>query len=414
MNQPTGAVAANLPRGFLLLVAAMVAISPIAIDAYLPAMPTMALDFGVGIVEVNHTLSLYLVGFALGQLLGGPISDQIGRKRVAVFGLVAFILTTVVIVFSTRIEHVQALRLVQAIGGGLCAVVCMPMVRDAYPAREAVRKFPIVFMVMLIAPLLAPMIGSLLLPLGWQSIFVFLGLYGAFALLAFTRIPETAPNPGRHIRWRGILPQYVEVLTRRIQGRPVPLMYILGNASISCLMFVFITNSSFIYLEYFDVGEAMFPFYFGANVLSMLGFTVLASRLIRRISPALLFRIGRGVQLLFFTAFAALVFGADEIPLSLFTPLLALSMGVNGLIGPAVSGLYLTRFKRLVGSASSLMGISVFLMGGLLGALSGFLHDGTLRPMLYTMIGGIVVGNLIVLAIPRPNGALEEDHADGY
>ncbi len=123
------------------------------------------------------------------------------------------------------------------------------------------RKFPIVFVVMLIAPLLAPMIGSLLLPLGWESIFVFLGLYGVFALIAFTRIPETAPNPGRHIRWHAILPQYVSVLTRRIQGRPVPLMYILGNACMSCLMFVFITNSSFIYLEYFAVGEAMFPFY---------------------------------------------------------------------------------------------------------------------------------------------------------
>ena len=404
----------NLPRGFLLLVAAMVAISPLAIDVYLPAMPTMALDFGVGIVEVNYTLSLYLVGFAFGQLFGGPISDQIGRKRVAVSGLVVFILTTAVILFSTRIEHVQALRLVQAIGGGLCAVVCMPMVRDAYPAREAVRKFPIVFMVMLIAPLVAPLIGSLMLPLGWQSIFAFLGLYGVFALLAFTRIPETAPEPERRIRWRGILPQYVRVLTRRIQGRPVPLMYILGNASISCLMFVFITNSSFIYLEYFDVGELQFPLYFGANVLSMLLFTVLASRLIRRVSPYLLYRLGRGIQLVFFAGLATLVLVAEEIPVLLFTPLLAISMGVNGLIGPAVSGLYLTQFKRLVGSASSLMGITMFLMGGLLGAFSGFLHDGTLKPMVYTMIGSIVVGNLILLGIPRPDGNALDEVADGY
>ena len=414
MSAPEGGVAAGLPRGFLLLVAAMVAISPLAIDAYLPAMPTMALDFGVGIVEVNHTLSLYLVGFAFGQLLGGPISDQIGRKPVAVFGLLAFILTTAVIVFSTRIEHVQALRLVQAIGGGLCAVVCMPMVRDAYPAREAVRKFPIVFMVMLIAPLVAPLIGSLMLPLGWESIFVFLGLYGVFALLAFSRIPETAPNPEHRIRWRGILPQYTAVLTRRVQGRPVPLMYILGNACIACLMFVFITNSSFIYLEYFDVGELQFPFYFGANVLSMLLFTVLASRLIRRLPPYLLFRLGRGIQLVFFIALATLVLVADEIPVLLFTPLLAISMGVNGLIGPAVSGLYLTQFKRLVGSASSLMGITMFLIGGVLGAFSGFLHDGTLKPMIYTMIAAIVVGNLILSGIPRPERAVDDDAAEGY
>ena len=414
MSTPNDGPAVDLPRGFLLIVAAMVAITPLAIDVYLPAMPTMAADFGVGIVEVNHTLSLYLVGFALGQFLGGPVSDQIGRRRVAVPGLLVFVVTTALIVFSTRIEHVQILRVVQAFGGGLCAVICMPMVRDAYPAREAVRKFPIVFMVMLIAPLVAPLIGSLMLPLGWESIFIVLDLYGVFALLAFTRIPETLANPARRIRPREILPQYLAVVTRRIQGRPVPLMYILGNACISCVMMVFITNSSFIYLEYFDVGEARFPYYFGANVLSMLLFTLLASRLIRRVAPYALYRVGRGVQLVFFAALAVLVLTQDDIPVFLFTPLLAISVGVNGLIGPAVSGLYLTRFKRLVGSASSLMGITMFFMGGVLGALSGFAHDGTMKPMIYTMIGAILVGNLILIGIPRPEGSIEDGVEEGY
>ncbi len=406
--------AAARPRGFLVLIAAMVAITPFAIDTYLPAMPAMALEFGVSIVEVNHTLSLFLVGFAFGQLLGGPISDQIGRKGVGLFGLLMYLAATALIILSFRIEQVQALRVLQAFGGGLCGVVCMPMVRDSYPPREAVRKFPIVMMVMLLAPLVAPMIGSLMLPLGWKSIFAFLGLYGLLALVAFSRIPETAPNAGGKIRWGRILPQYVAVITRRIDGKPIPLMYILGNGFVTSLMLVFITNASFMYLEYFDVGEAMFPFYFGANVVSMLFFTLLSSRLIRRVAPFTLFRAGRGVQLLFFMALAGLVLSVEEIPVLLFTPLLALCMGMNGLIGPAVSGLYLTQFKRLVGSASSLMGITMFLMGGILGAISGVFHDGTLEPMIYTMIGSIIIGNLILLGIPKPAGVLGEEDTHDY
>lgn len=406
--------AAPRPRGFLVLIAAMVAITPFAIDTYLPAMPAMASEFGVSIVEVNYTLSLYLVGFALGQLLGGPISDQIGRKRVGLVGLLIYLVTTALIIFAFQIEQVQALRVLQAFGGGLCGVICMPMVRDSYPPREAVRKFPIVMMVMLLAPLVAPMFGSLMLPLGWESIFVFLGLYGLLALLAFSRIPETAPNVGGRIGWGRILPQYIAVLTRRIGGQRVPLMYILGNGFVTSLMLVFITNASFLYLEYFEVGEAMFPFYFGANVVSMLFFTLLSSRLIRRVAPFTLFRAGRAVQLLFFALLATLVLGAEQIPVLVFTPLLALSIGINGLIGPAVSGLYLTQFKRLVGSASSLMGITMFLMGGILGAISGVFHDGTLKPMIYTMIGAIIVGNLILMGIPRPKGVIGEEDTQGY
>lgn len=413
MNMPAHKIE-GLPRGFLVLVAAMVAITPFAIDTYLPAMPQMAVNFGVAIVQVNHTLSLYLVGFAVGQLLGGPISDQVGRKRVGLVGLLVFIAATLAIIFSLTIGQVQALRVVQAFGGGLCGVVCMPMVRDAYEPRVAVRKFPLVMMVMLLAPLVAPLLGSLMLPLGWKSIFVFLGSYGLLALTAFSRIPETSPAAGGRIRLSRVMPQYVAVIRRRIEGRPLPLMYIVGNGLVTSTMFVFITNASFMYIEYFKVGEAMFPFYFGANVVSMLFFTLLASRLIRRIAPFALFRTGRAIQLLLFTALASVVLSMQDVPVALFTPLLAISMGINGLIGPAVSGLYLTQFKRLVGSASSLMGITVFLMGGLLGAVSGVLHDGTLRPIIYTMLGAILIGNVVLLGIPKPSGAFVEEDTGDY
>lgn len=413
MNMPAHKIE-GLPRGFLVLVAAMVAITPFAIDTYLPAMPQMAVNFGVAIVQVNHTLSLYLVGFAVGQLLGGPISDQVGRKRVGLVGLLVFIAATLAIIFSLTIGQVQALRVVQAFGGGLCGVVCMPMVRDAYEPRVAVRKFPLVMMVMLLAPLVAPLLGSLMLPLGWKSIFVFLGSYGLLALTAFSRIPETSPAAGGRIRLSRVMPQYVAVIRRRIEGRPLPLMYIVGNGLVTSTMFVFITNASFMYIEYFKVGEAMFPFYFGANVVSMLFFTLLASRLIRRIAPFALFRTGRAIQLLLFTALASVVLSMQDVPVALFTPLLAISMGINGLIGPAVSGLYLTQFKRLVGSASSLMGITVFLMGGLLGAVSGVLHDGTLRPIIYTMLGAILIGNVVLLGIPKPSGAFAEEDTGDY
>ncbi len=400
-NIPIPARVDGLPGYFIVFVAAMVAIGPFAIDTYLPAMPDMAVAFGVDIVAINATLSTYLLGFAVGQLLGGPISDQIGRRKVGMLGLAVFCVTSVAIAWADNISQVLWLRVLQAIGGGFATVICMAMVRDAYEPQEAAKRFPMVMLVMLSAPLFAPAIGSALLVFGWASIFVFLALYSLLIAALFATVPETATAATGKLRWANILPQYAAVITRRVEGRLIPLRYIFTQGLLFSSTFVFITNSPFIYLEYYSVDEALFALYFGANIVTMMLFTSITTRLIHHYSPHQLFRCGRAIQ---FTAIFSLAVAVTFFDLSLwvFTGMLALVIGPSSMNNPSIQGLYLFHFDRLSGSATSLMSVAVFLFGSLLGLASGLFYDGSLRPIVYTMLGGLIAANLIALTIPAP------------
>ncbi|MEM1436564.1 MAG: multidrug effflux MFS transporter [Pseudomonadota bacterium] len=397
----------SLPVYFLPFVSAMVALAPFAIDTYLPALPAMADAFGTDIVQLNYTVSTYLLGFGAGQLLGGPISDQLGRRPIGFIGLTVFILGSVAICFAGSVEQVQWLRPVQAIGGGLVASICNAMVRDSYSPTEAAKRFPIVMLVMLAAPLIAPIVGTTLLPLGWESIFFFLAAYAAIIFVVFAGIGETNRHRSGELALAHLIPQYLEVVRRRVDGVRVPLRYILTQGFVASTLMVFLTNASFIYLEYFAVSAAQFPLYFGANVLAMMVFTLIAARLVNRVEPYRLFRAGIALQLLWIVLLVALVYLGNP-PLNGFTALVALVIGSAGLINSTSSGLLLANFRRLAGSAGALMSTATFTFGAALGALSGLLYDGTLEPVVTVMAGSALVANLIAWTIPAPRNWSDE------
>lgn len=391
-----------LPRYFILFVAALIALGPFAIDTYLPALPQMAEALGVDIVQVNNTLSVYLFGFALGQIVGGPISDQIGRRPIGMIGLLLFMLTSVLIARANDIQQILWLRGVQAFGGGFATVICMAMVRDAFSAEEAAKKFPKVMLVMLTAPLVAPAIGAAMLELGWASIFIFLAAYAGLMLLGFTKMPETANSRVGRLMLGQIFPQYIAVLSFRDQGKLMGLRWIFSQGFLSSIMLVFITNSSFIYLQHYGIAEQQFVFYFAANVVAMMIGTSITSRLIHRIHPFRLYTAARYLQLAAMSLLAFLV-TTTQLPVWGFTPLLAICIGCAGVINPSVQGMYLAPFGKLSGSATSLMSMSMFLFGSLLGVLSGWFYNDTLAPIVLTMFAALVMGNLVAMTIPSPD-----------
>ena len=390
-----------MPRYFLLFISAMVAIAPFAIDTYLPALPAMAAAFDTDIVALNYTISTYLIGFGVGQLIGGPISDQLGRRPVGLVGLIVFIAGTIAISLATTIEQIQWLRPLQALGGGFVASICNAMVRDSYSPTEAAKRFPMVMLVMLAAPLIAPVVGTALLPFGWQSIFVFLMAYALIILIIFNTIDETNTHRTSELKLAHLVPQYIDVLTRRVDGVRTPLRYVLTQGFVSATLMVFLTNAAFIYLEYFDVGANQFPIYFGANVFAMMCFTLITARLVRRIQPFGLFRFGILSQLFWVTVLAVIVLQGEPNRYS-FTPVLALAIGSVGFINSTLSGLQLANFRRLAGSAGALMSMATFTFGAALGALSSLFYDGTLAPVVYVMLGSSIIANLIAWTIPAP------------
>jgi MFS transporter, DHA1 family, multidrug resistance protein len=395
-----GAGARHVPRYFIFFLGALVALGPLSVDAYLPAMPTMAQAFGVSIVRLNNTLSIYLLGYGMGQFFGGAFSDQIGRKRVGVIGLTLYIVTCVWIAFATTVDEVQWLRLLQAIGAGFSTVIAMAIVRDVYPATELGRRFATVTLIMLMAPLLAPALGAFLLRYGWHSIFLAKATY-ACALLAFYMavVPETHPGAWQRLSVRSIFAQCWQVVTRRVDGRRLPLRYALSMALCAGVLMIFLTNASFLYIEHFAIAPTRFPLFFGLSVVGLMSMNLYSMRRLDRKNAGRVFKLGLMVQFAsVLVLFVLVVSGVDSL-WGVLPPLVA-AISMLGLVNPAGSARYMGFFHKLAGSASSIYTTLLFSGGALLGALTGVFFNGTLLPMVSVMLLATLCANVLALSLP--------------
>jgi MFS transporter, DHA1 family, multidrug resistance protein len=397
-----GAPALALPRHLILFIGALVALGPLSLDMYLPAMPAMAEAFGVGIVRLNNTISIYLVGYGLGQFFGGAFSDQVGRKRVGLIGLSVFTLASLLIASATTVEHVQWLRFVQAIGGGFSTVICMAIVRDVYPIEELGKRMSMVMLVMLASPVLAPALGAALLNLGWHAIFVFKAVYAAsLALFYWLRLPETRPGAWHRLSVVETLRQCAEVMKRKTAEGRRPILFPLCMGFSGSVFMTFLTNSSFAYIQYFGVSESRFPVYFGLSILGLVATNVYSMKRLTLASAPFLFRLGLSVQLVSVAALLAIVLAGSP-SLGAVVATIALMVASFGITGPSGSSQYMSHFHKLAGSASSLYTTFMFAMGALFGAISGLFFDGTLVPVVVTMMVGSVTANLVSIGIRAP------------
>lgn len=388
-----GAAALAVPRHLILFIGALVAIGPLSLDAYLPAMPAMAEAFGVSIVRLNDTISVYLVGYGFGQFFGGAFSDQVGRKRIGVLGLLIFVGASLAIAVSTTVEQVQTFRFVQAIGGGFATVICMAIVRDVYPVHELGRRFAMVTLVMLASPALAPAIGAALLELGWQAIFVLKAVYaGLLAAYYAFAVPETRPGAWRNLSVLSTLRQSVQVVAHKGADGRRPFAFAVTGAFGAAVFMTFLTNSSFAYIEYFGVPAAHFPLYFSVGVIGLVITNLYSMRRLTAARAPRFFRVGLATQLTAVSVLAAGVLaGAPSIWLVVVP--VAVVLSCFGLVGPSGSSLYMGHFDRLAGSASALYTTLLFSSGAVFGAISGRFFDGTLWPMAMTMLVASVLAN---------------------
>jgi DHA1 family bicyclomycin/chloramphenicol resistance-like MFS transporter len=342
-----------VPPYLILFFGALVALGALSMDAYLPAIPAMAQDFGVSIVSLNNTLSVFLVGYAVGQFFGGSLSDQVGRKRIGYIGLSVYVLASSAIALAHNVEQMLVLRFLQAIGGGFSTVICMATVRDVYPVEQLGRRFATVTMVVLVAPLVAPMVGAFLLPLGWETIFVLKALYAAMLLGTYAVIvPETRPGSLCNLSLRSVFAQCLSVVRRRVDGRRLPIRYATAMAFSTSVLMIFVTNASFIYMQYFAVAPSRFPLLFGMSVLGFMSMNLFSMKKLHSHNAARFFRAGLTIQIV---AVVGLLLVVSTGYASLFTtvPFIVVTVATLGLVGPAGSARYMGFFEELAGSASS-------------------------------------------------------------
>lgn len=378
------------PRRVALLVAANTALAPFAIDAYLPAMGVLAESIGASIHHTELSISMFLFGFALGQLCFGPLSDRMGRKPVLLSGLVVFMLASLMITTADSLTSLLAWRFVQALGGGACVVNSAAIVRDCFSGREAARVMSTMAMIMMLAPLVAPAVGSLLLHIaGWWLIFVFLAVYAGFLLwLLGTRLPETR-DPGLPAATpRQVLGNYASVLRHR-EG----MGYICAVAASFAGLFAFVTASPFLYLDYFSLSPGVYPLVFGVNVIMIALSNRLNIHLLRKRTPQQNLRFGLTVQLCAALALVAAT-AFDLATLPVVVALVMLFTGMIGLITPNAISSLLDHFGHISATATALLGGIQFSCGALAGVLVGLFQVEHLWPMVLTMLGAALLGNI--------------------
>lgn len=306
----------------VVLLAALTSVTPLAVDMYLPSMPEIADFMHVGIEKVEVTVSIFLLFFALGQLVGGTLSDRYGRRRTALTGLGIYVLANFALYLTTSLEWLYLFRAVQAFSGGMAIVNSSATVRDLFHGREAAKVFSAIASITMIAPMIAPGLGAVIIAwFPWQFVFLFLSLYAALVwLLLFFKFPETGTPTKTEV-----FAAYRHVLTHA-QARG----YILGISFGFSGMFVFIEKSSFIYMEHFGASQSLFPLLFGANVAVMIALTRLNIKLVRRYTPHALMRLGLFVQLAAGSVLMALAY-ADAPMLPVFATM-TLYVGILGII----------------------------------------------------------------------------------
>lgn len=394
--------AVKVSNYFLPFFSMLAAVSPFAMQVYVPAIPGMVDEFNSDINILNSTISSYMIGTAIGQLFGGPLSDQLGRKTIATGGLIVFILATLCIIFSPNIEVLFMGRIVQALGGGFASVICMASVRDVFPPLEAGRKYALVLIVMMIAPMLAPFIGAFLLNYGWRSIFWAVAAYGMVALTWYRLgIPETNTSATNKVDFLNILEKFNGVFQKK-SGNLRPILYSLSITFSTGVVMIILTQSAFMYMEYFGVSAQRFPFILALNSFLIMLAMFYSMQRQKKVHPHYLFKKGSYFQLLVVTVLFLYVYFAEP-SLPVIIILVALSQGAMGLCSPNGVAVYISHYNKLAGSATSINLMFLFGVGSILGTIPAFFFDGSLLPVTAVMLVSSLVCVAIGFIIPEPD-----------
>ena len=380
-----------------ILLGMTVALGPLALDTYLPAFPRIAAGLGVDHAAVGLTLSAYVVVLGGAQLVGGPLSDRYGRRRVLLGGLTVFAAASLMVAAADSLGEMVAWRIVQAVGGAWCAVSVPAIVRDRARGTEAARLFGLIGLVMFVAPALAPSIGSLVLAVTrWPGIFVLLAVYAALlaVLLRFALFRRLPPGERSRTPLHTLATNYLTVFR---SGATMRFVAIQGLAF--SVMLVFITHASFIYQEWFGLSNTAFSLLFGANIAGMACINLLNRRLLVTHHSTVVLRAAVAVQALAVATLAVL--GLGDPPVWAVAGSIIVAVACMGAIAPNNIANALEFFPTLGGTAAAVLGATQFAFAGSVSALSTMLVDGTLAPVVLTMAACSIGALGFALGAPR-------------
>jgi DHA1 family bicyclomycin/chloramphenicol resistance-like MFS transporter len=385
--------------GFIALLIAVSAVSPLGINMYLPSMPGMARALGVTFTTMQLTLSLYLGAMALGQLIIGPLSDRFGRRPVLLLGLLIFVAGSVICLSAQSIGVLIFGRIVQAVGGCAGITLSRAIVRDLYGRNQVASMIAYVTMGMAVAPMIAPTIGGLLETLfGWRASFAFLIGFGGLALaFAYWRLRETHHNRAGGESVRKLLQGYGSLFrSRQFWG------YTLVTSFVSAMFFAFLAGAPYVMIELLGRSPAEYGFYFAMVPCGYILGNFTTGRMAATMGPNRMILAGTLLSLASIAAMAALIASGLLAPIALFGPMLFIGVA-NGLVLPSgIAGAVSVR-PDLAGAASGLSGSFQIGFGALVAPVVGAALSATVWPLIaiMTICSLLAVTSLSLVAGPR-------------
>jgi len=383
---------------YIVALGALVALGPFTVDLYLPSFPAVARDFSASDAAVQLTLTATSIGFAVGQLLVGPLSDKIGRRTPLLIATAVHVTASLGVAFAPSVEWLTVLRVLQGIGAAGGGVVAMATVRDLFGGLPLVRMLSRMALVSGLAPILAPVIGSQLLRItDWRGIFVVLAVYGSVVLIvAALLIVETLP---RELRGRGAHTTARERYRSLFSDRIFVGVAIIGGMVFSAL-FAYLSSSSFLLQDVFRLNAQQFGLIFGINSVGVVFGSQAASRIVRRVAPQWVLAVVLPVMITGAIVIAVLAANGGGL-FAVLIPLWVILAGC-GFCFPLVQVLALAHHGEEAGTAASLLGAANFGLAGLISPIVGLLGISTALPMAEVMIVTLSIAILSLWILVRP------------
>ena len=379
----------------------LVAITPLSIDMPLPALPDLARALGADVAQAQLVISVFLIGFASAQLVHGPLSDRFGRRRVLLAGIGLYLGASLVCRWASSIEWLIAGRLLQGLGACAGPVLARAIVRDVHSGPRAARILSFIATGMALAPILAPILGGVvLLWSDWRGIFAVLAATSVALLAAvFALVGETNTRPDTS----ALAPARLAGAFVTILGSRAFAGYALTVALGAVGLFAFISGSPFVLIDLLGLAPQQFGLVFGLAVGGgQIAGAFTSSRLTVRIGLDRMMAVGTILYVLGGLAMAALAWTGTTRPAAVVAPMTVFMIG-NGMVMPNGMAGAIIPFPRMAGTASALSGFLQMAAGALGGVAVGHLHDGTARPMA-TLIAAAGLGAFLLfrLLIARP------------
>ena len=381
MSEPPLAGASRNRVAIFIVVGALTGIAPLSIDAYIPGLPELTSDLGTSASTGQLTLTAFLLGLALSQVVAGSISDNIGRRTPVIAGLLAYVVSSLLCGLSPNIWTLILLRLVQGAAAGVGFVIARAIIRDLYTGSAGARVFARLVLISGVAPVVAPIIGGQVLRFtSWRGLFVVFALFSAVLLaVANVVLVETLPE---HLRHEPGMRTKVRVF-RRLLGDRTFLPYALVGSLGFAAMFSYIAGAPFVLEDIHGLSPQQFSVAFAANAAGLVALSQISGRFVERIGPSALLRAGAVMS----AAGGVITLLSVVLDAGLASLLAGLWLMVSaiGLIVPNSTALALAHQGERAGSASALYGLGQFGLGAVLAPLAGIAGNHDALPMAITI-----------------------------